>query len=104
MPSYTSTVLGTVIVVVGGAQVTRMANRKWNDERSDRLKALRITRPEDPMPPVLGGFALGLFLFAAGIAHERLATMLCLLIVITSLMLNGQNLFTLLSTISKDSK
>ena len=102
MPSYTSTVMGTVLVAVGGAEVTRLANKKWNAERSDRLKALRITRPDDPMPPILGGFALGMFLFAAGIAHERLATMLCLLIVVASLLINGQNLFALLTSITKD--
>jgi hypothetical protein len=55
----------------------------------------------DPMSPVLGGFALGLFLFAAGIAHERLATMLCLLIVISSLLINGHALFSTLTSITK---
>lgn len=95
MPNYTSTVLGTVVVVVGGAQVTRLANQKYN------ASAPRAARKPvaDPMSPVLAGFALGLFLFAAGIASERLASMLCLLIVVTSLLVNGRNLFSLLSAL-----
>lgn len=102
MPSYTSTVMGTVVVVVGGAEVTRLANQKWNAERTPRQIALKQKRPVGSvMSPVLGGFALGLFLFAAGIAHERLASMLCLLIVIGSLLINGRNLFALLDSITK---
>ena len=102
MPSYTATVIGTVLVVVGGAEVTRLANQKWNAERTDKQKALRQLKPVGSvMSPVLGGFALGLFLFAAGIASERLASMLCLLFVVGSLLINGQNLFALLNSLTK---
>jgi len=85
MPNYTSTAVLTVGVAVAGAEVTRLAKAKAGDKN-----------PGSVMGPVLGGFTLGLFLFAAGIASEYLATLLCLLIIISSLLLNGQNLFTLL--------
>jgi len=97
LPSYTSTVLGTVVVAVGGAEVTRMANAKWNTDHP-KLKQHKVG---SVMSPVLGGFALGLFLFAFGIANEHLASMFCLLIVVASLLVNGKNLFDLLTTLSK---
>lgn len=98
MPSYTTTVMGTVLVAVGGTQATRLANQKWN---ADHPKAMLKKSVSPAMSPVLGGFALGLFLFAAGIANERLATLFCLLIVVASLLVNGHNLFSLLNSIAK---
>lgn len=98
MPSYTSTVLGTVVVAVGGAEVTRLADLKWNSDHKNPVQQRRVG---SAMSPVLGGFALGLFLFAAGIASEHLASMLCLLIVVASLLINGKNLFTVLTSITK---
>lgn len=85
MPNYTMTAVTTVAVVVGTAEATRLAKQKAGDKN-----------PGTVMGPVLGGFTLGLFLFAAGIASEHLATLLCVLLIISALLLNGQNLFSLL--------
>lgn len=93
MPDFTATVLTTVVVVVAGAEVTRLANKKYNAEHPGAPKRKEST----VMAPVIGGFALGLFLFAAGIASEYLASLLCLLLIISSLLINGGNLFTALN-------
>lgn len=85
MPNYTATAVLTVAVAVGGAEVSRLAKIKAGDKN-----------PGTVMGPVLGGFTLGLFLFAAGIASEYLATLLCLLIIISALLLNGMQVFSLL--------
>lgn len=85
MPNYTTTAVLTVAVAVGGAEATRLAKARDGADN-----------PGTVMGPVLGGFTLGLFLFAAGMASEYLATLLCILIALSSLLLNGQNLFTLL--------
>lgn len=93
MPDFTATVLTTVVVVVAGAEVTRLANKKYNTEHPGAPKRTEST----VMAPVIGGFALGLFLFAACIASEYLASLLCLLLIISSLLINGGNLFTALN-------
>jgi hypothetical protein len=96
MPDFTATVITTVVVVVAGAEVTRLANIKYNTEHPGLTPAARRKVPT-VMAPVIGGFALGLFLFAAGIASEYLASLLCLLLILSSLLINGQNLFTALN-------
>jgi len=86
MSSYTATAVTAVVVVVAGAEVSRLAALKAG------------TAPKATvMGPVLGGFTLGLFLFAAGIANEYLASLFCLLLIIGSLLVNGGNLFTVLT-------
>lgn len=87
MSDYTSTAVLTVVVAVAGAEMSRMAAAKAGKKV-----------PSTVMGPVLGGFTLGLFLFAAGIASEHLATLLCLLIILTSLLVNGATIFSLLTT------
>lgn len=47
------------------------------------------------MRPVIGGFLLGLFLFAAGMINPRIATLFCYLIIIGALLINGASLFAL---------
>lgn len=49
------------------------------------------------MKPVIGGFTLGVFLFAAGIVNEKIAAYLCYLIIVSSLVINGLPLFKLLA-------
>lgn len=93
MSSYTLTAVATVAVAVAGAEVSRLAHKKQNADHP----TWKQWDTGSAMHPVLGGFALGLFLFAAGIASERLATMFCLLIVVASLLVNGQALFTVLT-------
>jgi len=93
MPDFTATVITTVVVVVAGAEVTRLANTKYNAE-NPKQPAKKVSTV---MAPVIGGFALGLFLFAAGIASEYLASLLCLLLILSSLLINGQDLFTALN-------
>ena len=100
MPSYTSTALTTVLVVVGGAEVTRLARQKQNADHP----AWKQWEIPSAMSPVLGGFALGLFLFAFGIASERLATLFCLLVVIGSLMINGTALFNMFNILAPAKK
>jgi hypothetical protein len=86
MPNYTLTAVTAVTVVVAGAEVSRLA-------------AIKAGKPNNTtvMGPVLGGFTLGLFLFAAGIANEYLASLFCLLLIIGSLLVNGTALFTVLT-------
>lgn len=86
MPNYTLTAVTTVVVVVAGAEVARLA----------KIKAGQ-TPTYTVVGPVVGGFTLGLFLFAAGMASEHLASLLCLLLVTGSLLINGQHLFTVLN-------
>jgi|SRR5881392_1303166 len=97
MPDYTATALTTVVVVVAGAEVTRLANQKFNTDHPGLAPAAQ-RKTGSVMGPVFGGFVLGLFLFAAGIASEYLASLLCLLLIISSLLINGGNLFTALNT------
>jgi hypothetical protein len=80
MPNYSAVVVTTVLVAVGGAE------------------AKRITHKEPlGMSPVLGGFLLGIFLFAFGIANAGLAAKFCLLIIVSSTLVNGLSVFSLLS-------
>lgn len=90
MSNYTATAVTAVVVVVAGAEVTRLA----------ALKAGKPA-PSSVMGPVLGGFTLGVFLFAAGIANEYLASLFCLLLIIGSLLVNGPALFAVLTPATK---
>lgn len=97
MPDISASVITTVVVAVAGAEVTRLANQKYNADnpKTEQRKVPTV------MAPVIGGFVLGLALFAASIASEYLTSLLCLLIVISSLLINGQNLFTALTPKAK---
>lgn len=95
MSSYTLTAVVTVAVVVASTEANRLVNVKWNAEHS-KEKPRKII---GAMSPVLAGFALGFFLFAAGMANEHLATLLCLLIATSAILLNGIPLFSLLTTL-----
>lgn len=47
------------------------------------------------MRPVIGGFLLGLFLFAVGIVNEQIGTLFCYLIIVGALLINGASLFAI---------
>lgn len=93
MSSYTLTAVATVAVVVAGAEVSRLDHQRQNKDHP----AWKQWDIKPAIHPVIGGFTLGLFLFAAGMASEHLATLLCLLIVVSSLLINGPALFALLN-------
>jgi hypothetical protein len=76
---YTTLAVATVITAVGGAEAKRITDKQ----------PLTVS-------PVLGGFTLGIFLFAFGMVNETLATKFSVLIIIASLLINGKPLFTLL--------
>lgn len=81
---YTTTSVLTVLVVVGGTE------------------AARITQGKPlVLKPVVSGFLLGLFLFTFGILSETLATKVCYLIIVASLLVNG---IPLVNAISKQTK
>lgn len=77
--SYTGTALATVVVVVGSTEAARLTTNK----------PLTVS-------PVVAGFALGLFLFTAGMVNENAASKLCILIILGALVKNGVPLFKLL--------
>lgn len=52
------------------------------------------------MKPVLGGFVLGIFLFAFGMANENLATRFCVLVAVAAVLVNGKSLFGLLGKLT----
>lgn len=81
---YTTTSFLTVLVVVGGAEASRITQGK-------------------PLvfKPVVSGFLLGLFLFVFGIASEQVATKICYLIIVASLLANG---IPLVNAVSKQIK
>jgi hypothetical protein len=72
MPNYTSTAMLTVLVAVGSGEAARIATKK-----------------PMVMTPVIGGFALGIFLFAFGMVSQPLAVKFCILIIVASLLKNG---------------
>lgn len=43
--------------------------------------------------PVIGGFVLGIFLFAMYELNEKIATRFCILIIVTALLINGVDVF-----------
>lgn len=103
MSSYTMTAVTTVVVAVAGAELSRYNNLRYNEahpklpEYNPKGKGPMKRNVTTVMHPVIAGFTLGLFLFAFGMANERLATLLCLLIVVGSLINNGSHLFQVLS-------
>ena len=96
MSNYPVKALATVLIVVAGAEVSRTANAEWNKQHPKEKP-----RNVSVMQPVIGGFTLGVFLFAAGMASEYLAGLLCLLIAVGSLLRNGQNLLAVLTPLTK---
>lgn len=96
MSSYPLKALATVVIVVAGAEASRAANESWN-KAHPREKPRNVSA----MSPVIGGFTLGVFLFAAGMASEYLAGLLCLLIAVGSLLRNGQSLLAVLTPLTK---
>jgi len=83
---YTTLAFTTVVVAVGGAEAARLAHRDASGAAAPQPFS---------MSPVIGGFVLGLFLFAAGIASEYIATLFCYLIIISSLLVNGLSVFAI---------
>ena len=79
MIPYTPLAMTTVLVAVGGAEATRLSKKEPLG-----------------MSPVIGGFALGIFLFALGMITEDLASKLCLLIIVAALLKNGKALVSLI--------
>lgn len=77
--NYTSLAFTTCVVAVGSAEAKLLAEKK-----------------PLAMKPVLGGFMLGIFLFAIGMASESVATKMCILIIVTALLLNGIQLFSIM--------
>lgn len=92
MSNFPLKALATVAVVVAGAELSRTSNADWN-----KKNPAKPPKNVSVMAPVFGGFMLGLFLFAAGMASEYLASLLCLLLVIGSLLMNGRIMFTVLN-------
>lgn len=80
MPDYSTLTMITVVVAVGSAEAKRISDKKTI-----------------AFSPVLGGFLLGIFLFAIGLVNESLATKVNYLIIVGALMLNGAPLFQLLT-------
>lgn len=78
MANLTNLVMTTAVVAAGSTEAARLAKKQ-----------------APTMKPVIGGFLLGLFLFALGMMSDRLATMFCILIIIGSLLINGVSLFAL---------
>lgn len=94
MPSYTLTAVTTVAVVVASTEASRITAIQHN-AKYPKAKVKVI----GAMSPVLAGFTLGLFLFAAGMANERVATLLCVLLCVSALLVNGIPLISLLSNL-----
>ena len=65
----------TVLVVVGSAEAKRViAGQKMNSS------------------PVIGGFILGIFLFALTLANTQLAAKMCYFLIVAALVWNGTEL------------
>ena len=77
--SYTTLAVTTSVVAVVSAEAKHLADKKPLE-----------------MKPVIGGFILGVFLFAFGMVNENVATKFCYLVIITALLLNGSKLFPIL--------
>lgn len=68
----TSLSMTTVFIVVGTTEASRLASKK----------GLSIK-------PVIGGFLLGIFLFAFGMMNADLTAKFCYLIILSALLVNG---------------
>lgn len=76
----------TVVVAVGSTEASRVVQGK-----------------NMAMSPVIGGFILGMFLFAFGMVNQQLAAKFCYLIIVSALLINGASLAKAL-TPRKESK
>lgn len=91
MSDFTGMAFTTVAIAVGSTEAKRVADMKWNTDNPH-------AKPRDLVPvmtPVLGGFVLGIFLFAFGMVNEYLANLFCILIIVGSLLTNGVAMFSL---------
>lgn len=79
MSNFTTLAVTTAVIAVGSTEARYLADKKPME-----------------MKPVIGGFILGLFLFAFGMANENLAAKFCYLIIATALLTNGVKLFQIL--------
>jgi hypothetical protein len=77
--SYSTLAVTTAIVAVASTEAKNLADKK-----------------SLAMKPVVGGFILGIFLFAFGMVNESVATKLCILVIITAVLMNGVKLFSIL--------
>lgn len=78
MSNFTGLAMVTCVITVGATEAALIKKHKTPSIR-----------------PVIGGFVLGLFLFAFGIMNEELATLFCYLIIVGALLINGASLFAL---------
>lgn len=72
MSSFTGLALTTAVVAAGSTEARYLAEKKPLS-----------------MKPVIGGFVLGVFLFALGMASESVTRKFCYFIIITALLVNG---------------
>lgn len=77
--SYTTLAITTSVVAVASAEAKNLADKQ-----------------PLAMKPVIGGFILGLFLFAFGMVNENVATKVCYLVIVTAILMNGVKLFSIL--------
>ena len=77
--NYTTLAVTTSVVAVASTEAKHLADKK-----------------PLAMKPVIGGFILGLFLFAFGMVNENVATKVCYLVIITAILMNGVKLFSIL--------
>jgi hypothetical protein len=76
---YTALAVTTAVIAAGSAEAKLLAEKKPME-----------------MKPVIGGFILGLFLFAFGMVNENVATKVCYLVIVTAILMNGVKLFQIL--------
>jgi hypothetical protein len=91
LSDFTGMAFTTVAVVVGTTELRRVADQKWNtaNPKAVQRKLLPV------MSPVIGGFVLGVFLFALGMVNEYLANLFCILLIVSALLINGISVFSL---------
>jgi hypothetical protein len=77
--SYTTLAVTTSVIAVVSSEAKYLAEKKPME-----------------MKPVIGGFILGMFLFAFGMVNENVATKFCYLVIVTAILMNGSKLFSIL--------
>lgn len=87
---YTTLVFLTCLTAVGSTEINKAVKHQ--------------TTPQQTYPPIIAGFALGVFLFIFGMANEGLGARFCILIIAGSLLINGIPLFTSVTTALKSSQ
>lgn len=92
MSDFTGMAFTTVIVAVGSTEARRIVDVNWNNANPKAVQR----KTSSAMSPVIGGFILGVFLFAFGMVNEHLATLFCVLLIVSALLINGLSLFTAL--------